>query len=71
MRARDDRRMSPPSSGDLAGDSAQQRGFSGAVASDQTNSPAGIDREVGAIQQDATAHADDSTGMTKRDMSGV
>ena len=54
--------MSPPSSGDLAGDGAQQRGFAGAVAADQADAAAGIDREIGPVQQGAATKADDGTG---------
>ena len=61
-RARAARRMSPPSSAMFAGDGAQQRGFAGAVAADQADAPAGIDREVGAVQQRAAAQADDRGG---------
>ena len=43
MRARAASRMSPPSSGDFAGDGAQQRGLAGAVAADQADAAA-LDR---------------------------
>ena len=48
--------------GDFAGDGAQQGGFSGAVAADQADAPAGVDRQVGTVQQCAAAHADDGAG---------
>ena len=46
----------------VAHDGAQQRGFTGAVASDQADAPARIDRQVGAVQQRAAAQSDDGGG---------
>ena len=46
----------------LAGDGAQQRGLAGAVAADQADAAARVDRQVGAVQQRAAAEADGDAG---------
>ena len=43
---------------DVAHHGAQQRGFARAVAADQADAAAGVDREVGPVQQGAPAEAD-------------
>jgi hypothetical protein len=48
--------------GELTGNGSQQGGFAGAIAPDQTDPTAGVDRQVGFIQQGAPAHADDGAG---------
>ena len=47
---------------EVAGDGAQQGGFAGAVAADQADAAAGIDREVGGIKESAAAEADGDCG---------
>ena len=44
--------------GEITGDGAQQCGLAGAVATDQADALAGIDREIGVIEQGAAAKAD-------------
>ena len=46
----------------VAGDGFQQRGFAGAVAADEADTLAGVDGQVGAVQQGAAAHADGEGG---------
>ena len=46
----------------LAGDRAQQRGLAGAVAADQADAAARVDREVGAVQDGAATQADGGAG---------
>ncbi len=46
----------------VAGDGAQQRGFAGAVAADQADAAAGIDRQVRGVEQGAAAEADGDGG---------
>ena len=46
----------------VAGDGAQQRGFAGAVAADQADAAAGIDGQVGGVEQRAAAEADGDGG---------
>ena len=58
--------MSPPSMRQLAGDGAQQGGFTRAVAADQADATPRIDRQVRAIQQRAAAHADDGFGNNQK-----
>ena len=52
----------PTVEGDLTGDSTEQRGFSGPVASHKTDPPAGVDRQVGSVQQRTAAHTNDGAG---------
>jgi hypothetical protein len=47
---------------EVADDRAQQRGLAGAVAPDQADAPARIDREVGAVQNRAATEANGGTG---------
>ena len=49
----------PTVEGDLTGDSTEQRGFPGPVASHKTDPPAGVDRQVGFVQQRTAAHTND------------
>jgi hypothetical protein len=50
--------MEPPSIGIVAGDGLEQRGFARAVAPDQADAAAGVDGEVGVVQQEAAGDAD-------------
>ena len=47
---------------EFAHDRAQQGGFAGAVAPDQADAAAGINREVGAVEDGAATEADGGTG---------
>ncbi len=44
--------------GNIAGDGAQQRRLAGAVAADQADAAAGIDRQVGGVEQRSAGDAD-------------
>ena len=57
--------------GEFAGDGAQQGGFAGAVAPDQADAAAGIDGEVGAVEQRAAAEADGDAGEGQKGHGGV
>ena len=47
---------------EVANDGFQQGRFAGAVAADQTDAPAGVDREIGPVQQGSATETDDGSG---------
>ena len=62
--------MSPPSSGMVADDGAQQRGLAGAVAADQADAAALVHGEVGTVQDGAPAEADGGAGDDEKGHGG-